>query len=264
MTEKDETLAPNQKKIIDWDKKSASDASRIGKRLSGRAALPDQASTDNSISRLNTPKPSDKALRRLRQKIREVYDEEDEEENASPDFFNINLLGETEDAAESTRRHTETETIRITKEQQLAGKLNAILSTSLAAKEAGLPPSPTSQDARLANAAEYDIPGIRRKTLKQKVSEPLHLKGELKEDSLPNALHGIRKTRDRLPEDALNDYPASDAEELDNEDTEAKLAKLILKKSGRRAPNKKLSELVRESSIAEKTRSAKQNGNENA
>ena len=109
-----------------------------------------------------------------------------------------------------------------------------------------------------------DIPGIRRKTLKQKVSEPLHLKGELKEDGLPNALHGIRKTRDRLPEDALNDYPASDAEELDNEDTEAKLAKLILKKSGRRAPNKKLSELVRESSIAEKTRSAKQNGNENA
>ena len=45
-----EQLAPNQKKIVDWDKKSDSDAERISKRLEGRSELDDRTSTANDVS----------------------------------------------------------------------------------------------------------------------------------------------------------------------------------------------------------------------
>ena len=57
-----EQLAPNQKKIVDWDKKSDSDAERISKRLEGRSELDDRTSTANDVSacpagRRRTPPP---------------------------------------------------------------------------------------------------------------------------------------------------------------------------------------------------------------
>lgn len=210
-----EQLAPNQKKIVDWDKKSDSDAERISKRLEGRSELDDRTSTANDVSArpvaertaapvrpathpaaansaASRPAPAaGQPLQRLRQKIKEVYDDDDDEDENAPGFFNISLLDEEE--AENgvlpagtvpDPARNESETLRITREQQLAGKLDAILSSSMAAREAGLSPRASRTDARLANSAEYDVKKIRRQTLKEKISEPLGLKGHLPEKSL--------------------------------------------------------------------------------
>lgn len=258
------TKAPNQKEIIDWQKKSADDSARIGKRMSGRDELSDAATTANNAAPTRPQAGSDKALQRLRQKIKEVYDDEDEDEK-TPEFFNISLLGEENTSTESEAfPRREMETIRITKEQQLAGKLNTIMSSSMAAKEAGLSPQATAADARLANSAEYDLKKIRRQTLKQKISDPLQLKGDLKEKTLPQAVHGLKNAERNLPEDTLAGYPAEAAPELNKENSEAELAKLILQKSGRGAPRKKLSELAQSSPDTPENLPEKNNGKENA
>ena len=111
-----EQLAPNQKKIVDWDKKSDSDAERISKRLEGRSELDDRTSTVNDVSvrpvaertaapvrpathpaaansAASRPAPAaGQPLQRLRQKIKEVYDDDDDEDENAPGFFNISLL----------------------------------------------------------------------------------------------------------------------------------------------------------------------------
>ncbi len=246
MTEKNKKLAPNKKKIIDWNKKSASDTLRISNRLSRRAKL------------------TDKALRRLHQKIREVYEEDDD--NTLPEFFNINLFNEEEEEeekTENTRRQTEIETIRTTKEQQLAGKLNTILSTTLTAKEANLSPR--------FDQLEYTSDKCHRKQyspnspsdIKTKNFQTTTFKRRTERKKRPDAMKGQKKAQSRLPESSLNDYLTPNADELNSENSETNLAKLLLKKSGRRTTNKKLSDLVQKSSTASEKRTSQQNDNEN-
>lgn len=306
-----EQLAPNQKKIVDWDKKSDSDAERISKRLEGRSELDDRASTVNDVSSrpvaertaapvrpatrpaaansaASRPAPAaGQPLQRLRQKIKEVYDDDDDEDENAPGFFNISLLDEEE--AENgvlpagtvpDPARNESETLRITREQQLAGKLDAILSSSMAAREAGLSPRASRTDARLANSAEYDVKKIRRQTLKEKISEPLGLKGHLPEKELSQALRGLKNAAETLEpslhsaaplaslqretSDILNGLPAETAPELAKEDDEKALARLILEKSGRGAPRKKLSEIAKGLKPFKKNENTADNSKENS
>ena len=290
-----EQLAPNQKKIVDWDKKSDSDAERISKRLEGRSELDDRTSTANDVSArpvaertaapvrpathpaaansaASRPAPAaGQPLQRLRQKIKEVYDDDDDPAGTVPD-----------------PARNESETLRITREQQLAGKLDAILSSSMAAREAGLSPRASRTDARLANSAKYDVKKIRRQTLKEKISEPLGLKGHLPEKELSQALRGLKNAAETLEpslhsaasqaplsaaplaslqretSDILNGLPAETAPELAKEDDEKALARLILEKSGRGAPRKKLSEIAKGLKPFKKNENTADNSKENS
>ena len=230
-----------------------------------------------------------------RQKIKEVYDDDDDEDENAPGFFNISLLDEEE--AENgvlpagtvpDPARNESETLRITREQQLAGKLDAILSSSMAAREAGLSPRASRTDARLANSAEYDVKKIRRQTLKEKISEPLGLKGHLPEKELGQALRGLKNAAETLEpslhsaasqaplsaaplaslqretSDILNGLPAETAPELAKEDDEKALARLILEKSGRGAPRKKLSEIAKGLKPFKKNENTADNSKENS
>ncbi len=235
MTEKQ---TPKKRKIIDWNKKSGNDSSRITKRMEQRAELADSASTENDAAKKLPPRAVGLPLLRLRKKIKEVYDEEDEEEFTP--LFNIDLLGEEEER----RDHEQKNIADIAKQQLLTGKLNTIMSTALVAEEAGLSPKMTADDIQLINSAEYDVKTIRRKTMRKKVEEPLGLKGEIPEKNLTKSVKAIKKAQKELPEDALQGFPADELEniiELDEED----MAKLILKKSGRRGPKKKLSDIAK-------------------
>ncbi len=229
---------PKKRKIIDWNKKSGNDSSRITKRMEQRAELADSAATTNDAATKLPPRAVGLPLLRLRKKIKEVYDEEDEEEYTP--LFNIDLLGEEEERRNDEQKNT----AHIAKQQLLTGKLNTIMSTALVAGEAGLNPKMTAADVELINSAEYDVKTIRRQTMRKKVEEPLGLKGKLPEKGLKKSVKAIQKAQKELPEDALQGFPAEELDdiiELDKED----MAKLILKKSGRDAPKKKLSDIAK-------------------
>ncbi len=258
-----EPLAPNKRKIINWNKKSGVDSERISKRLEGRAMLEDEATTENDAfppQPPRIPRASGAPLQRLRKKIKEVYDEDDEDEEYTP-FFNINLLNEAEEEKENKNA---LETVRIAKEQQLAGKLSVIMSSSMAAKAAGLSPHPTAEDARLANSAEFNTKKMRRQTLKQKVEEPLQLKGSLPEKKLSQALKGLNQAQKILPPEMLKDMAADNAPELAEANGEKGLAELILQKSGRKAPKKKLSEIAKGLNQFKKSPKTDDKGKENS
>lgn len=226
----------NEHKIIDWKQKSGSDSNRINKRAKKRKPTNCTTTTANPI---RPPRAVGQPLRRLHQKIKEIYDEEDENET-SP-VFNIQLI---EDIEEEKQQKTSMETFRITKQMELAGKLNLIMNTALVAEKAGLKPEMTAEDSKLANSAEYDLKKIRRQTLKSKVEKPLKLKGELPEQEISTAVKGIKKAKDNLPPDSLENFTAENTAELASLDEED-MAKLILHKSGRKSPKKSLSEIAK-------------------
>lgn len=229
-----------KRKIIDWNKKSGEDASRITKRMQHRNELKDSATTTNDAMVKTPPKATGLPLLRLRKKIKEVYDEEDDEYTP---LFNINLIDKEEDELHLPQKKAN-ETLSITKQQQLTGKLNLIMNTALTAEEAGLSSQITAKDAYLASTAEYDLKKLRRKTVKEKIEKPAGLTGEVTEKQLPQAIKGIKKAKQKLPKDALEGFPAENTDELIELDEED-MAKLILKKSGRRGPKKKLSEIAK-------------------
>lgn len=253
--DKDEEEITDKKKkkpaLIDWDKKNGDDSERISKKLEDRSPImPKPAPKVDTKPQVLPPRIANGApLIKLRKKIREVYDEEEEEEDddVNAPFFNISLI----DDDFEKRKHTQAETIRITKQQQMAGKLNIIMNTAVAAEKAGLNPQMTKQDARLVNSAEFDVKKLRRKTLKEKIEKPLGIKGEISEKDLPKAVKNIKKVQKDLPDEALKGVPADSLVELDKEDNPEEMARLILKKSGRPKPKKNLSELAKDIHQAE-------------
>ncbi len=224
-------LAPNKKELINWEKKSVSDAERISKRLEGRAELEDAATTENTaqLRKPAAPTPSPQALNRLRKKIKEVYDEEDEEEGNT--FFNINLLDNEEIYdAKQARARQEKETIRITQEQHTAGKLNAVMSANMAAKASPKHNTFTPKTSHPQDISASTSSPTRRQLLKQK----------------------------KIPATAPNIPTPTDEETEENE-----LAKLILKKSGRRTPTKRLSEHLKENTPQQNSGLSYDTGKEN-
>lgn len=236
----------SKRALTDWSKKNSSDRERINEKIDQRAQQSDYAPVrSDSHAKTLPPQISGTPLLRLRTKIREVYDEEDEEEDEYTPFFNISLLNEQFEE-EQQKENTAVETVRITKQQQLAERLNIIMNSALAAQKAGLNPEMTAQDARLADSPEYSLKKIRRKTIKEKIEKPLGLKGEIPEKKLSQTVKAIKKARKTLPPDTLKGMPAEDVEKLNSTETSQDMARLILKKSGRTSLQKPLAQIIRE------------------
>lgn len=234
----------SKKKTINWDEKSADDSCRFTRTIQKRNQDKNAALAQNSCSPTRQPLAMGLPLLRLRRKIKEVYDLKIDDEEEDKPLFNINLIeDEPDDEIENNPKQVY-ETIRITKQQQLTGKLNLIMDTALIAEEVGLSPKASKQDAELANSAEYDLKKVRKKTVKEKISKPLKLKGEVSEKNLPKAAKGLKKAKKELSDEALEDFLIDQADELIELDKED-MAKLILKKSGRKAPKKSLAEIAK-------------------
>lgn len=240
----DKTATPDNRKKVDWKKKNSDDNARISNRLQRREELSDKASTNNDTAVNRVPRATGLPLRRLLKKIKEIYDEDDDENETTPAFFQIDFLDEAEEQQQQKEKQV-LETIRINKEQQLAGKLNLILSASMIAHEAGLPAKATAQDRDIIDSEEYDVKKIRRNTLKEKVEKPLKLKGTLPEKEISPAVKGIKKAKKLLSAEALTNMPAEDLPTLSEAEDEQAMARLILKKSGRKGPKKSLADIAK-------------------
>ena len=202
---------------------------------------------DETITKDNdtTPKSSlpkdDKALKRLKRKVKEYFKEE---EKTFKPFFKISLVSDNNEE-ENTRpspNEKSLDTIKIMRQQETVSKLDAILSTTLAAKKIGLPVD-TSKDDELLNTAQSDTSQTKKKNINQKIEKPLKLKGHINEENLSKSLEGIKVVTHTLTQSALEDMPASKLEDLNDTQNEEELAKIILEKTGRKVkPSSKKSD----------------------
>ena len=249
----------NDKKSLDWTLKNFTDSAHIEEKIKKRNPKTSPVeSADQQCAK-------GEALEHLHQNVTEIFDAPEDENDEFKPFFNISLIDdENETDNEQTPQKKHQETLRITKEQQMAGKLNVIMSSAITADAAGLPSEITAKDRARINSAEYDVAKLRRQTKKEKIEEPLALEGEIPETQLTPSVSAIKKVKKNLPDDSLKDFPADELFELDQEDDPNALAKLILEKTGRKVPKtkKKLSEIAKDLNRLDKDGISEQNKKE--
>lgn len=230
---------PDKREIINWEKKSDSDDERISKKLNGRTENTDKSNPKiASKPQITTPVTPGAAPIKVRPKIKEVYDDEDEEDDdiVNAPFFNITLIEDDEQELKKAEIK-EKETLSITKEQQLISKLNIVMNTALDAEEIGLSSKLTQKDFNRINDAEYNPNALKRKTAEDKIEKPI------KEER--STLDTLKKLAEDCPDDSLDSVLTENLEDL--QPSQEEMAKLILKKSGRTKSKKNILEIMVES-----------------
>lgn len=192
-------------------------------------------------------------LQMLKKKVREVYDEEEDEEDymytALPMFHMI----EEEDDGRLRQGLTENEkrilkqkeTIDTVKALQTAGKMEALHQAHNLAREAGLKGLYEKTVAESIQEATFRPEQIQEKAIQKDVSKKLGIKGKIHDGQIIQVARGIKKIEGMGGQKAAKNMDMKDIIKIGEEKLdEIKIAELILKKSGQdiRKRKRKLNE----------------------
>lgn len=194
------------------------------------------------------PKNIPLGIQKIRKKVREVYDEEDEEDDYTYTFSvlpqmteeaedNKLLKGLTEDEKRTLKQQ---ETIDIVKAQQDVGKMEALHIAHNLAKEAGLKGLSEKTVAAGIQEATFRPQEIQEKVIKKDVSEKLGIRGKLSDGKIIQAARGIKKIENLGGQKAAKNLDMKDVVKAGEDKLdEIKLAELILEKSGQDVKKRK-------------------------
>lgn len=231
---------------IEWEqKKDFSDKTRQSRKIDLKKALAAEAKDRNNFkSRTRSPKDLPKGLKKLRTKIKEVYDDdEDEEENEVIFHFsledgNSSLINALKDDEKSAFLFNKT--LENQKMQQTAGKMEAILMADQMSKKLGLNGLKKKvvhdniQDVAL-NSETFD------KAIKQNIAAKTKVKaGNLSSAETKEMVKGLKKMKqaaaasNQIDTKLAEKMKADELVQIGKSHDEKKTAKMILEKSGRK------------------------------
>ena len=234
---------------IDWEKsKSFSKNTRASRRLDQKKVSMVDNLNKNGFKPVAKPiKPIHPNLKKIQSKIRDIYDEEDEEEDEKStvvfdfnfDNMSSSLYGVLSD--EERTRLNSTKDVNNMAMQQTAGKVADILKAEQTSKEFGL----KNMDKKIITQTTQDVTFDSQtfeKTLLKNVSKKTKLKTDnlsLKETT--DMVKGLNKMKDAKflsqennLEKLSENMKSQDFIEIGKEKSDAKAAKMILEKSGRK------------------------------
>ncbi len=237
----EESSNPN----IEWNKnkKGFGATEKNSRKTDLKKALEYEATAKKVLDTKISVKPDQlpKGLKKIRKKIKDVYDEEDEEEylfNMPLDIDNslYNALNENE-----KKQVKQQKIINDSKMQQTVGKMEAIMQADLMAKKAGL----TGINKKLVNETTADATLVHNpleKVLSKELSNKVKTGGKvLSSKETVTMLRGVEKIKNvalAADESQLKALENMKVEEVINagekSTDEREIAKMILKKSGRK------------------------------
>lgn len=243
----DETANPN----IEWKKnKGFGTAEKLSRRIDKEKALEEEAKSKKPVSLSNAQRPLPaelpQGLKKLRKKIKEVYDEDEEDEDYYTFLPNdiasslVNALYEDERRQLGIRENT----LNNQKLQQDAGKMSAVRMANQLSKEFGFGDidkkviNKNMQDATL-NSRDFE------KILKDDVMSKAKISTrQLSKAETVNLLRGIKRIKRVAMQGKEAELKAIEGLKIDDiinagerGADDNKVAEIILKKSGRK--NKK-------------------------
>lgn len=203
------------------------------------AAYQEEQNKDSQKKAQNSAKPLPVGIQKMRQKIRDIYDEDDED---SYDYIFVkafqldeerqnsieNMKSEAEKRAEKQK-----ETDNIVKAQQNAGRMEALEVASRLAREAGLKGLKKKTVVQGMQEAVFRPQKTYENAIKKDVSQELKIKGKVKDKEIIQAVRGIKTVESLGTKKALKNMEMSDMVKVGEKKMDQKeLAELILKKSG--------------------------------
>lgn len=233
-TTQNDDIADNQEAVFDWKKNGFDIKEHLTRKIDTKQA--EQYNTRKK--KISRPENLSLGLKKLRKKVREVYDEDDDDENDTI-FAPIPFLQEEENpllnalSDDEKRLFYQKDTIEKTTSQQTAGKMEALHIANNLAREAGL--NNISRKAMELGMQEaiFRPEEMQKKVIKKEISNKLGIKGKIEDGKIIQAARGIKKIENLGGKKAMQNLDMRDVikageEKLD----EIKLAELILEKSG--------------------------------
>lgn len=227
---------------IEWKKSGFESSEKATRRINEQKAAQYDAFKRNGASKVTTVTPADlpKGLNKIRKKIRDIYDDEEEEDEndfqPSPNLITannslLNALSEEEKQDLSSR-----ETLEQMQMQQAAGRLEALITADKLAKSAGL----KGLQKKTAAQAMTDVrmPETILKSVVQKdIAKRLKIsKGALPQKDIGKFFRGIKRieaiggSKQAVRGMSVKNVIQAGDEKKTND---SKIAKMILAKTGR-------------------------------
>ena len=239
---------------IEWGQaKGFSKNTRISRRLDQKRAMVADASSKNDFKKniKSTNKKIAPNLKKIQSKIRDIYDEEDEdEENKTTVVFDFNFDDMSSSlysalSDEERTRLNASKDVENQKMQQTAGKVAGILEANQKSKELGLKDMNKKIIAKSTQDVTFDGKTF-EKTLLKNISDQTKLKtDDLSSKDASNMVRGLVKMRhagllgqEKSLEKVAENMNTKDIIEIGKEKSNKKTAKMILEKSGRQEDKK--------------------------
>ena len=239
---------------IEWGQaKGFSKNTRISRRLDQKRAMVADASSKNDFKKniKSTNKKIAPNLKKIQSKIRDIYDEEDEDdENKTTVVFDFNFDDMSSSlysalSDEERTRLNASKDVENQKMQQTAGKVAGILEANQKSKELGLKDMNKKIIAKSTQDVTFDGKTF-EKTLLKNISDQTKLKtDDLSSKDASNMVRGLVKMRhagllgqEKSLEKVAENMSTKDIIEIGKEKSNKKTAKMILEKSGRQEDKK--------------------------
>ncbi len=181
-------------------------------------------------------------IQKMRKKVREVYDEEDEEDYLEhvyqpkeDDDILLNALSDEE--KKNLKQRNVVDTI---KKQQDAGKMEALHIAQNFALESGMKGLDATLVAEKMQEATPDFNQTKSQAIEKGVTKKLGVKGKIQDRDIIQAARGIKKVENFAGIKATKNLETSDVVKIGkNKLDDIKLAELILQKSGQELKKRK-------------------------
>ena len=197
-------------------------------------------------------KPEKKQLspHKIPSKIKDVYDEDEEDENGIYQPIRVraeenplyNALDENE-----KRLYMQKDTIKQTQMQQAAGKMEALQVANTLAKEVGLSKISAQTANSKLNEAVFDPKKMQEKVIEKEIGHKLGLKGKIEDGKIVEAAKGIKKVQAMSNAKGVQNMHMDDVVRVGEDKlSDKKIAELILEKSGQDPKKVKLKKAPQE------------------
>ena len=244
MTEDDDISAN-----IEWgQKKSLSDNTRMSRRINLKKALENEAKDRKNFKATSKQiKNLPPSLKKLRTKIKDVYDEEDEDEEENEVIFHFSLEDENSSLFNALKEDEKSKlqfqkTLENQKLQQTAGKMEALLAADKMSKQVGL----KGLKRKVINDGIQDITqndDTFNKAMVKDVAAKTKIKirpEKMSRRETADMIKGLNKLQkaatvvEQPKENLLNDLKTEELIRIGKNRDEQKTAEIILEKSGRK------------------------------
>lgn len=248
----------NSESGIKRSKKGFDDAERLTLRIDAQEAIKYQARKSKNSS--NT---LPKNVKKLKTKVRQL-DEEDEEDEDLMDHDAILALNQLRrlqinqnDASnadsslinalvdDERRQIMQSTTVEISRQQENAGRHNALEQADTLLRKANLDKMTTQQFMNEMKDAIYNPSKLRREALAENIAKQMGIEGKIVKHSEGEVVEGIKKVKQLAGNRKVNQVKMEDVQKIGKKNmTQNETAELILIKSGQTA---RLSEIKHQS-----------------
>ncbi len=226
---------------FDWKKKGFGNNERLTLKNDVKEAQKYNDNKKTPLSKKNkiTPENLPLGLKKIRKKIRDIYDEEDDDENDTY-FSHIKMPEQEEDNTllyalneDERNMYKQKNIFENVKMQQNSGKMEALHIANNLAREAGL-----SNISRKAievgmQQATFEPQKIQEEVIKKEVGGKLGIKGKIEDGKIIQAARGIKKVEQLGGKQATQNLQMKDVVKAGEQKlSDIELAEMILEKSG--------------------------------